>query len=388
MRLLLCCPTPITKALGSSKVYLEVNEALNKAGGDSTLIGPNDLLPEKDFSQRSAEEEFGEYTAALKAYLDKNQKSFDVVEYEHTYYPTKQSTMLQNKLCVARSVLLKHHLPHYPFPKFLSLRRIFGEFIYGRRRRNYSEKRLEIAKKTCLEADLVNVPNNLDKERLMLEGIPENRVTVIPYGLTPERLAYLQNKSSESASPKKHIITFIGTFDERKGAVEFPKIVDFVLKKHPNAVFRLLGTSGQFKTKKEVLDKFKAAHAPQLEVFPTFDPDGLKSLLKGTTIGMFPSHLESFGFGVLEMMASGIPVVAYNVPGPSSLLRPDMLVHRGDYIAMARVISNWIEDENKRRASIIWAEERAKEFEWSRFANQTLKEYEAALKNKIDRARS
>lgn len=384
MRVLLCCPTPITKSLGSSKVYLEVHEALRKVGGDSTLLGPDALIPGKDFGKQSEEEKFGEYTEALKSYLDENHESFDVVEYEHTYYPTKLSPQLDKKLCVARSVLLRQHLPHYPFPQFVNFRRIIGELIHGRKRKSYHKRRLELAQRTCLAADLVNVPNDLDKERLILDGIPEDRVKVIPYGLTEDRLNYLQRKEEGLPGSGKHVITFIGTFDERKGAVEFPKIVDYVLKKHPNTVFRLLGTSGQFKSKKDVLKKFRAKQIPQLEVFPKFDPDDLNNLLKDTTIGMFPSHLESFGFGVLEMMATGIPVVAYNVPGPSSLLKPDMLVERGDYIAMAQTILKWIENEDDRKASKEWSMERAKEFQWDKFANQTLSEYESALRNKVE----
>ena len=44
-------------------------------------------------------------------------------------------------------------------------------------------------------------------------------------------------------------------------------------------------------------------------------------LLSGATVGAFPSYIEGFGFAVLEQLASGLPTVAYDVPGPRETLR-------------------------------------------------------------------
>ena len=44
---------------------------------------------------------------------------------------------------------------------------------------------------------------------------------------------------------------------------------------------------------------------------------------------MFPSRVESFGYGVLEMLAAAVPVVAYDAPGPHVLLPPEYRVQVG-----------------------------------------------------------
>ena len=36
--------------------------------------------------------------------------------------------------------------------------------------------------------------------------------------------------------------------------------------------------------------------------------------------GAFPSHCEGFPFGVLEMLAAGLPVVAYRAPGAPMMI--------------------------------------------------------------------
>jgi len=59
---------------------------------------------------------------------------------------------------------------------------------------------------------------------------------------------------------------------------------------------------------------------PFLKIVPKFKPDQLPALLKDVKVGVFTSYMEGFGYAVLEKLASGIPVVAYNVPGVSDFL--------------------------------------------------------------------
>ena len=88
--------------------------------------------------------------------------------------------------------------------------------------------RLEIkqADLTFRESDLVNVANDDDRLELMRRGIEERKIIVMPFGLSRERLA--QFPAEPLPVPRDPIVAFVGTFDARKGAREFPDIVRLV----------------------------------------------------------------------------------------------------------------------------------------------------------------
>ncbi|MCD8535889.1 MAG: glycosyltransferase [Verrucomicrobia bacterium] len=380
MRIFLCCPTILSKKLGTSKLYIETFEALQRNGADCRLVSPDELGGPKGLGAMADGEKVIHFPAALSAFMRENQRDFDVVDFDHTFLPYSSDAVVPDKLKVARSCLLTHHLVHVDFPKFPNLRRWVGELVKSSGRRKILMRRFESAQKTCEEADVVNVPNPDDKARLEEYGIDGQKILVIPHGLTDERLAQLQ--AVRPGCARSPVITFLGTFDERKGAVEMPHLVRYISKVIPHVRFRLLGTKGQFKTAEEVYAKFPSSMHRLLEVVPEFSPESILDLLKGTTVGFFPSHLESFGFGVLEMMAAGIPVAAYSVPGPSMLLRQDMQVQRGDWKSLANVLIHWLQNQSDLTEASGWAAKRALDFHWDKFAIQTLQSYEAALEKK------
>lgn len=380
MRIFLCCPTILSKKLGTSKLYIETFEALQRNGAECRLISPDELGGPKGLGEMNEREKLIHFPTALSSFMRENQQDFDVVDFDHTFLPYSSDSVVADKLKVARSCLLTHHLLHVDFPKFPNLRRWVGELVKSSARRKILMQRFEAAQKTCEEADVINVPNPDDKARLEEHGIDGAKILVIPHGVTDERLAQLQ--AVRPGSTQSPVITFLGTFDERKGAVEMPQLVRHISKIIPQVKFRLLGTKGQFKTKEEIYAKFPTSLHRFLEVVPEFSPESLLDLLKGTTVGFFPSHLESFGFGVLEMMAAGIPVAAYSVPGPSMLLRHDMLVQRGNWKNLANILINWLQNQSELDEVSEWAAKRALDFHWDKFAIQTLTSYEAALEKK------
>lgn len=381
MKIYLCCPTPLTKSLGGSKVYLEIYEALQRIGAQCEIFGPDDISMSEKFGHQTIYEKFDRYPIVLKEFLEKKAHEFDVVEYEHNLFPFSREETLPDNLRVARSVLLQLHLPYYPFPQFKGIKRTISSLIFGHKRKQNEDRNLDFARKTCKGADLINVPNNHDLQRLVSEGISKENVLVSPYGLTEERAKFLAQ--TKCGNLEKPVISFVGTFDERKGAVEFPKIVKHVIKKIPNATFRLLGTSGQFKTSSQVLEKFPEQLHKHLEIHPTFDPEKITEHLEGSTIGLFPSHLESFGFGVLEMMAAGIPVVAYDVPGPPIMLRNDMLSPRGDWRDLADKIILWLKNPASYEEAQEWSLNQAQLFRWDKFATETMQRYDKTYHQQI-----
>jgi glycosyltransferase involved in cell wall biosynthesis len=112
-----------------------------------------------------------------------------------------------------------------------------------------------------------------------------------------------------------------------------------------------------------------------LEVIPKYDPDKLPALLSSCSVGIFPSYIESFGFGVLEMLAASIPVIAYNSPGPPMMLPPNWLVPRGDAKAMSVKVVDLLLDDRRLVQARTEAKRRSKEFCWKTIARQTSEIY-------------
>ena len=67
-------------------------------------------------------------------------------------------------------------------------------------------------------------------------------------------------------------------------------------------------------------------------------------------MGLFPSYFEGFPFGVLEMLAAGLPVAAYDAPGAPMMVPAEWLAPRGDAHALAARLAWMLRDANQLRA--------------------------------------
>jgi len=114
---------------------------------------------------------------------------------------------------------------------------------------------------------------------------------------------------------------------------------------------------------------------------PHFDPDDLPELLSRATVGICPSYFEAFGFSVLEMLAAGIPVVAYRSPGPTVMLSDEYLVPRGDRKEMSRRVLSLLQDADKLSLARTHARHQASRFNWEDIARTTLSLYDSARAN-------
>jgi len=106
----------------------------------------------------------------------------------------------------------------------------------------------------------------------------------------------------------------------------------------------------------------------RIEVIPEFDPAELPRLLAGCAVGVFPSAVEGFPFGVLEMLAAG--PAGGRVPGSGSpaMLPDEYLVPRGDTAAVAAKLAELLADPECLTTARRWAVARAAEFRWEDIA--------------------
>ena len=367
LRLLFFSPWRLSRQLGGPKVLVELGDELRDLGWTCDYVTGFDLR--KDGRPGSP----SNVARLLSDYLKVHAGDYDVVDYDHGYLPCPRDLFPMRVLFVARSVLLAHHFLEIPIPRprglGSALRSLAQRTLKPAQSTDPRRRDVRRAHRTLMEADIANVASERDRECLGRHGIPAEKIVVLPYGLSAARRRLFDEVDSTLPRPLR--VAFVGTFDYRKGALDFPTIVAETLRTAPEAVFRLLGTKGLFESERQVLGHFAEALRPRIEVIPCFLEDQLPKLLADCSVGVFPSYIEGFPFGLVEMMAAGLPVVAYDVPGPSEILTPDYLVPRGRAAQLAAKIVTLLQDPNALPQARRWAREQSRRFAWGDIARRT-----------------
>ena len=365
MKLLFCCRAPVvTKELGTPKGLLELSEYLRPLGWQCDVIGGEQIMA-------AGGENFNE---ALRRYLQSHAADYDVVEYDHKHLPYPRSDFPATTLLVARSFLLTQHLTKFPIPVPKNWKTRLKYRVKAASRRAKEQQSLHNSNITVREADLINVNNTDAKDELVERGIAPDKIVVFGRAIGRERRVRFDAISSEP--PAVPIIAFVGSYDYRKGADDFPILMRSILARVPQARFKLLGTKGLLTDAAQVRAFFSPEINARTEVVPRFNADDLPELLSDCSVGVFPSYREGFGFGVLEMLAASLPVVAYNAPGPPMMLPASYLVPVGDVQAMSARVVELLSSPEELRAARIWAKQRSQDFTWPDIAQRTSDAYQ------------
>ncbi|MFI5287691.1 MAG: glycosyltransferase, partial [Candidatus Dormibacteria bacterium] len=94
----------------------------------------------------------------------------------------------------------------------------------------------------------------------------------------------------------------------------------------------------------------------------------LQTLYEGAAVYVYPAPEEDFGMGVIESMAKGVPVVAWNQAGPTVTVAPRTghLAEPLEVADYAAGISNLLDDPDENQATGVRAVEWARRFDWER----------------------
>ena len=369
MKILFCSPCPLDRTLGAAQTLMALADVLEQRGWQCDLIDPPRLNADKHT-----------YPAKLHTYLQAHAGDYDVVDFDYKRLDLQRRLLPAGTLFAARCQLLIHHRLRIRIPPMPTVPARLRALVLAPRDRRRLHARVRRATATLQAADLVIVLNDRDKEELGRHGLAVSKIQVVPNGITEERHRALAAVPVDP--PEGAVVASIGMFGPRKGAADFPDLVRRVVAAVPEARFRLLGTRGRYQTAAAVLGCFPRALRSRVEVIPSFAPEALPGLLAPCAVGVFPSYLESFGLGVLEMLAAAMPVVAYDAPGPPAMLPPEYLAVPGDTAAMSRKVVRLLQDRETLADARRWARARAQAFRWRQSAQTLAEAYETMLARK------
>lgn len=215
--------------------------------------------------------------------------------------------------------------------------------------------------------DLFHTPTERAKKALIIEGVLESKIIIIPYGVDLTR--FHPNLSGDSLSAKagrkahKPVILTVARLEEEKGMTD----LELVARSLPDYQFVVVGRGSYLPT------------APNIQVREaTYEQ--MPSIYREVDLFFLPSRTtstweEQYGMALVEAMASGLPIVATSSGAiPEVIGSAALLCLEGDIKAMISAISSLITNpknsQNFRKLAISRANKRFDSLKDSKKLNQ------------------
>ncbi len=169
-------------------------------------------------------------------------------------------------------------------------------------------------------AQIINKNSDLvisGSEKLMKNGIKIGidplKSIIIPNAV---ELPFFRMEREYSSNP--HKIIFIGRLIANKGAQILIESAKKIIKNFPNAKFLFVG-DGPMRKKLEAYSK-KNHLVGNISFLGTVED--LRPIMKEADVYVRPSLTDGMPYGILEAMATGLPVIATNIAGS-----PEIIIH-------------------------------------------------------------
>ena len=139
---------------------------------------------------------------------------------------------------------------------------------------------------------------------------------------------------------KEPLAVFFARLTPNKGIFELLRAWKIVEKEIPNAKLRIMGMFGSEEHKVEFFKLMRILNLRNVEFLGFIkDREELYRLVSESKVLIYPSHEDAFPLVVLESLALGVAVVAYNIPAIKYVYRglPNVFtVPEYDYAALAK----------------------------------------------------
>jgi glycosyltransferase involved in cell wall biosynthesis len=226
---------------------------------------------------------------------------------------------------------------------------------------------------------IIAVSQWVKQELVELAGVKESRIEVVPNGI--DHTAFYPRPRNEES------VILIQPFSFRRPYILYASRIDHPLKNHIRLIkafeifkertkhpHRLVLAGGDSHGAEKV--KEAAAVSPyRNDIFFTghFPSTSLPELYAGANIVVFPSMYEGFGLGILEAMASGVPVACARAASlPETAEHAALYFDPLDPEDMADRMVTLVSNRDIARECRALGLERVKAFSWDGCAQRTL----------------
>ncbi len=217
----------------------------------------------------------------------------------------------------------------------------------------------------------------MTKKYLVLLGVGEKNIRIVPNGIDLKRIAKIQPSSQECD------ILFVGRLIREKNIDILLGAIDHIKDSLSNVKCHIIGEGPE----KERLVKLAADHRllNNVQFFGPLDYDEVISKIKSSKVLVLPSSREGFGIVIIEALACGVPVITVkNSRNAASLLVNEKIgfVLNLDAKELGKATHTLITDSNLREKMSRFAVEVSRGYDWDNITKQLIHSYEELIERK------
>ncbi|WP_026394792.1 glycosyltransferase family 4 protein [Acetobacterium malicum] len=191
---------------------------------------------------------------------------------------------------------------------------------------------------------------NLD-ESIELKLATRNKMIVIPNAVDPEKFYKIDKREIRNKlgfSQEDFIVSFMGSFDQRKGVLRLSEAVKQV--EQTKAIY--IGSGALIPTGDEIVFMGKLPH------------DQICEYLNCADVFVLPTLAEGCSNAILEAMACGLPIISSELSFNDDILNDlyAIRVDSMDIVAIAEAIRSLKNDDNRRKRMATSALEQSQEY--------------------------
>jgi glycosyltransferase involved in cell wall biosynthesis/SAM-dependent methyltransferase len=225
-------------------------------------------------------------------------------------------------------------------------------------------------------ADVLVVDNEMVREQLIGLGFSPGRVFVTRMGTAvPGDLI--------ARAPAEFEACFLGRLHPSKGVFELVDIWRRVCEARPGSRLAVMGAGPRELVEALEVDIRRQGLEGLVTLMGHVSRQELEEVLSQSRVFAFPSHEEGFGISILEAMAFGLPVVAYDLAHYAGIFGGVIkTVPLGDVDSFAAEINGLLADEGLRLSAGSASRELASRFTWGEVSHREAAHIAGALRGR------
>lgn len=241
-------------------------------------------------------------------------------------------------------------------------------------------------KKLAREADLIIAVSESTKNDLIeIYGISEEKIKVIYSGVNQEMGIDNREPKEEDRVRRKYdlpekYILYLGTIEPRKNIIGIIKAFELFKRSHSASAigYKLVIAGSKGWLYNNIFDTVRSSKYKNDIIFSGFIADKDKAYLYGlSSLFVYPSFYEGFGFPPLEAMVAGVPVITSDCSSfPEVVGDSAIMVNPYNSGQLAWAMGEILSNNGLKEKMIKKGRNCVKKFSWEKCARQTLEVFD------------